>query len=432
MSWEEYIERRIIEPLGMTYATGRQPIPADLAAYMSKGYVFEEGRYVEKPFEMVDASAPAGSVSASAEAMAKFMIAHLQHGQLGEARILRDETSRHMQTRQFGHDPRVNGFALGFYEQSSHGLRLVGHGGDTQWFHTDLWLIPSEQVGVFVSTNSVGGGAVSFYPFLEAFLDHYYPVAPVARPEPPQDFAEQAGRYEGTYVLNRRAFTNFEKVLTLMGGEVEVSAGDPGELVVGTPFGTARVFQTERGLFRESEGSMDVVFEEDDAGQVTRLFLGPVPMMVGEKVSFGQRPAVHRFVLGVSLVILGLTIVLMPIRYLVQRSVDGVAPLRGRERGWRWLALAVALLDLGFIVALASVGSDPSSVIEGRSGPIKAVLVLPMLSVLLTLVLAATAVVAWRARLWGRWGRVYYTIVAMASVAFILELSYWNLLGWRM
>jgi len=431
MPWEDYIEERITKPLGMVYATGRQPLPDDLAPHMSKGYAFQHGKYVEKPFETIDAGAPAGSVSASAEAMAKFMIAHLQYGHLGDARILQEETSRLMQSRQFGHDPRLPGLALGFYEQSSHGERLVGHGGDTQWFHTDLSLVPADGVGVFMSTNTAGGGAISFYPFLEAFLDHYYPVPPPTYPPPAEDWAAEAAKYTGTYLLNRRSFTTFEKVTALAGGELTVSAGDPGELVVETPLGSARVRQAEPGFFRDPRGSMNVAFEENDAGEVTRFFLGPAPMMAADKLSFWQRPGVHRVILIACLLLIVSALVLMPLRWLVQRSVDGVEPLGGRERGWRWLALALTVLDVGFIVGFAILAANPTSIIDGRAGPVEAVLTIPMVAMPVTLAVLVGAVAAWRSRLWGRWGRVHYALFALAAVVFLAELSYWNLLGWR-
>jgi len=366
----------------------------------------------------------------SAEAMARFMIAHLQYGRLGDARMLEEETSRLMQTRQFGHDPRLNGFALGFYEQSSHGLRLVGHGGDTQWFHTDLSLIPSERVGVFVSTNTAGGGEISFGPFLEAFLDHYYPVPAPTTPAPAENFAQQAAKYTGVYLFNRRSYTTFEKVSSLMGGELTVSLGEPGELVADTPLGAIRVHQAEPGLFRDPEGSMDLAFEENEAGRVIHLFLGPAPMMVGEKVSFWGRPAVHRVIVACCLLLFGTILVLMPIRYLVQRSVDGLRPLKGPERGWRWLALAVAALNLGFVAGFAMIAGT-ASLLAGHAGPLRAVLVMPMASALATPAVVVGVVAAWRSGLWGRWGRVHYTLVALANVVFILELNLWNLLGWR-
>ena len=36
---------------------------------------------------------------------------------------------------------------------TSHGQHIIGHGGDTQWFHTQLALFPEHDLGVFVSTD---------------------------------------------------------------------------------------------------------------------------------------------------------------------------------------------------------------------------------------------------------------------------------------
>src|SRR5258708_14813821 len=134
----------------MTPTTGRQPVPAAIKADMSQGYQDKGGLAVPQKWEFVIPS-PAGSMSASATDMAKFMIAHIANGAMGGQRILADSTAVLMHRQQVVHDPRLPGFALGFYESSSHGLRIIGHGGDTQWFHTDLARIPGDRLGSFIS-----------------------------------------------------------------------------------------------------------------------------------------------------------------------------------------------------------------------------------------------------------------------------------------
>src|SRR5262245_58391874 len=65
MSYEDYIETNILQPLGMAHSIARQPPPPELAAHMSKGYTYADGGYQAKDFELINI-APAGSVSASA------------------------------------------------------------------------------------------------------------------------------------------------------------------------------------------------------------------------------------------------------------------------------------------------------------------------------------------------------------------------------
>ena len=75
--FESYVEHHIFAPLGMTHSTFRQPVPEGLRADLAEGYM--TASEPPRPFEMV-ITAPAGSLSAPAADMAKFMIACLQEG----------------------------------------------------------------------------------------------------------------------------------------------------------------------------------------------------------------------------------------------------------------------------------------------------------------------------------------------------------------
>src|SRR5690606_1363119 len=109
----------------------------------------------------------------------------------------------------------------GFYERSSHGLRAIGHSGGTQWFFTDLTLIPAEGVGIFITTNSAGDGGLLAGGFVDALLDRYYPWYGDEPSEPPAvepdaGWNERANAYAGTYRSLRRSYTTFEKFISPM------------------------------------------------------------------------------------------------------------------------------------------------------------------------------------------------------------------------
>lgn len=129
-------------------------------------------RYEPQAFEYV-IPAPAGAFSATAIDMAKFMIAHLQLGRLGDTRILDDETAKSMQSVSFRQDPRLGGVAHGFLEQPYGRLRTIGHGGDTFDFHTEMRLVPSHNVGLFVAYNSADG-AMARDQLVRAFFNRYF------------------------------------------------------------------------------------------------------------------------------------------------------------------------------------------------------------------------------------------------------------------
>ena len=53
-----------------------------------------------------------------------------------------------MHGRALSPNPYINGACLGFYENHVNGRRLIAHGGDTLYFHSELNLLPEEGVGV--------------------------------------------------------------------------------------------------------------------------------------------------------------------------------------------------------------------------------------------------------------------------------------------
>src|SRR6266511_4214193 len=171
--FNEYVEENIFKPLGMIHSTFRQPLPPTLSPSMSNRYQLASDE--PNPFEVV-VPFPAGSMSSTAADMARFMLAHLQDGQLGDARILRPETARLMHSRKFALDQAANAMAYGFYEESRNGHRIIGHAGDTLYFHSDLHLIPEAGLGFFVSHNSLGRGQpLPRTTMWEMFLDRYFP-----------------------------------------------------------------------------------------------------------------------------------------------------------------------------------------------------------------------------------------------------------------
>ena len=207
--WIDYSERNIQQPLGMRFTTFRQPLPEHLAAHMSSGYSGQVGSFEQEAFEFVPL-APVGAAAASATDMARFMIAHLQLGLFEDQRILSERTARLMQSDHYRMDPAVNAMAHGFMVLSQNGQRIIGHGGNTFWFHTMLALFPEHDLGVFVSFNSAGGAAATM-PFIDAFVDRYFPEVDGV-PSAPEAFADRAARFTGYYRPNRYSHTSITKL----------------------------------------------------------------------------------------------------------------------------------------------------------------------------------------------------------------------------
>src|SRR5205823_144180 len=212
----------------MQRSTFVQPLPENLKSMMSNGY--KKASDKAQPFEFVEAY-PAGSVSTTARDMCNFMLAHLQNGQFGDKQILKPETAKLMHSRLYGTDDRLNAMAYGFYEESRNGKRIIGHGGDTEYFHSDLHLILDENVGFFVSYNSAGKGETSPRTVLfESFLDRYFPFTPPAGAKVENTVAD-AKEIAGFYKSSRRFDTSFLSITTPL-GEPKVVANSDGTISV--------------------------------------------------------------------------------------------------------------------------------------------------------------------------------------------------------
>ncbi len=425
--WDDYVEQHILTPLGMTQTSTRQPLPPRLRPDMSQGYQWNGSGFTPHEFEIIKGAAPAGSISASAADMARLMLAHLGGGAYDGHRILAESTAALMHQRAFGHDPRLPGFALGFYEQSSHGLRLIGHGGDLQYMHTDLALIPSERVGVFVSYNTDTGGSLSFGPFLTQFLDHYYPVPPAAY-TPSAGAAREAARVAGEYAFNRRSYTTFQKALGLA-GDVQVAAVDSGRLLLHSALGDSRLVPVGPLLYREEMGDDLVAFKAAGSGPATYGFLGFAPMMVLERVPWYGAVKLHWFVLGLAIVVFVGTVV-AAVRRLIRRRFG--APQPGDVLPGRWLLVTLAVLNVLFLVVVGTIIGTSKGLLEGPLTGLRVALALPVIGALFLVGAAVVAVRQWRTRTGTGGARVRYSATVVVALLFVLSLNYWNLLGWRM
>jgi CubicO group peptidase (beta-lactamase class C family) len=105
-SFTQYMENHILSPLSMKKSSFL--MPPHLLPSLAEGYSYNKGAYQVVPLEyFVCESSPAGSLIATAEDIARFMIAHLQGGLFQGKRILNVSTCRMMHEQQAVNDPRL-------------------------------------------------------------------------------------------------------------------------------------------------------------------------------------------------------------------------------------------------------------------------------------------------------------------------------------
>ena len=270
--FDQYVETHILKPLAMSHSTFVQPLPAALRDDMATGYITATDK-TTVPFEVIEPY-PAGSFTSTATDMAKFMIMQLQGGQFDGSTILPAATAQLMHSPHYSAAPDMNGYDFGFYRENRNGLSIIGHGGDTLAFHSDLHLLLDKNVGVFMSFNSAGkapnGTAESVRTELfRAFLDRYFPYTAPAQPTLASAKAD-AARVAGWYWASRREDSALRLIFSL--GQAKVTALPDGGITVSMlkdPSGAVKHWR-EIGplLYQEVNGQSRLRFVTNPDGSI--------------------------------------------------------------------------------------------------------------------------------------------------------------------
>jgi CubicO group peptidase (beta-lactamase class C family) len=428
--FEDYIEKHVLGPLGMTHTTFREPFPAgdprrmsdDLAADVTTATRREKGGFKDEPYEHAANIAPAGCLSSTAHDMTRWMRMLLDAGEVDGVRVLAPETFRDMVAVTFRNAPDVTGIAHGIFRARYGKYESLEHGGATLAFMSNMVVLPEAGVGVFVSTSTDTGYEVS-HELPRLVFERLLPDARSAPlPPVPPDFATSAKRFAGNYVPERRAYTTLEKVLSSL-QPMTVAVGD-GALLVTRSEKTTRWAPEGQLTFRSVETGDRIEFLEGSVGIVGVA----TPSTVLDKV--GRLDDVRTF--GALLAVL----VTLCLGVLV-----GAWGRRGRPRGdtslaARWGALVVTLASATWLaclvmlgVAAEAIGDDPFKALSTYPDQaLRAAVGLGYASSLLALAALVLFVVGWRGTGWTLGRRARHAVVVLTMVATALLLVRWNVL----
>jgi hypothetical protein len=284
---------------------------------------------------------------------------------------------------------------------------------------------------VYVIYNSMGGGDLNLQHigFQRAFFDHYFPAPAVAPIQPPAGFSERAGQFVGSYRQSMSSYTTADKIGGLFGG-AEISDSGDGALLFTVPQGKWRFVEVSPLHFRSVDGQFGLVFREDDQGRINYMITDLTPQFAFTKLNWYETPGFNMALfLGSALIFLSM-IPVAAIRFIRDRRIgSNREPASRGARAALWIILGISILNLVFAVYTYLWGYPV--ILFGFSTAYKIVLGLGVLSAALTAGALVYTVLIWKNSNWGPAGRVYYTLVTVAAVAFIWFLNYWNLLGWR-
>nr|WP_295375160.1 serine hydrolase [uncultured Sphingosinicella sp.] len=384
--FDDYVERRIFAPLGMTNSTFRQPLPARLRPMMATGYKQASGDVV--PFELVG-PAPAGSLSSTGTDMARFMMAHLGRGELNGQRIMRPETAQLMHKSALTMIPPLDRMRLGFFETNINGREVIAHLGDTGAFHSSLHLWLNENTGLYLSLSSGGDNGASNgvrIGLFERFADRYFPGPPEreALGVSQETTAQHAQLLAGNWIPSRRAETTFLSITQLL-GQLSMGVGENGKLVTPPQFGLtgnpSNWVEVQPFVWHDTNSHQRLAAVVEN-GEVKRFSLSIMSAFtVFERPPFYKNSAIVMPLLLLALGILLLTVLLWPTRWLVRRHHAATFPLAGREllgyRLSRVFALLILLVLVGWATLVSLLFADLSN-LAGAFDPM--ILTLQLLS----------------------------------------------------
>ena len=347
--FEDYVARHILEPLRMDRSTFQQPPPAALATDMSKGYFTPEQQ--PQTFEFISLR-PAGALSATGDDIALFMMAHLNNGEFDGARILKPETAKLMHGNAFQPVPPLPPMGLGFYHEDRNGQTIVGHGGDTQVFHSDLHLLLDENVGLFVSLNSTGRDLSPItglrMMLLDGFMDRYFPAPPSSETKPIATAKADADLVAGSYEVSRRSETNFLRVARFV-QQTEVVAQPDGSITIpllAANNGPKKWIEVAPFVWREEHGTRRVAARVE-GGRVRWVGTDMAPpILVLQPVPFWRLAKFNDALLAAAGTMLALTALFWPVKAVLRWRYDRPFDLVGRGAILYRLTRIVAVIDV--------------------------------------------------------------------------------------
>jgi CubicO group peptidase (beta-lactamase class C family) len=173
-SWEELITQRVLSPLGMRESVANlHAVPANLT--QTTGYIYNSASQdwiVTPPTLSLNPMAPAGSISCSANDIAKWLLMLANSGQVRRERFISESAFREMTTPQI-HAWNDIHYALGWAAFGWNGEPVIEHNGGGEGIAAIVSFIPERRCGFALLSNTsphtlttIGNAAKLIYPLL--------------------------------------------------------------------------------------------------------------------------------------------------------------------------------------------------------------------------------------------------------------------------
>lgn len=158
-SWDDYLKYHFFEPLGMI-RTGTSYQNFITSPQASKAYTLLNGEVFEITPSKVDNLGPAGSMTSNVNDLSKWLLMQLDNGKYNGKQIIPKQVIQ--ETRKSntivgnsrGKGNYFNTYGLGWFMKDKFGKKVVTHDGGANGFLSKTVLIPDDNFGYVILTNS--------------------------------------------------------------------------------------------------------------------------------------------------------------------------------------------------------------------------------------------------------------------------------------
>jgi CubicO group peptidase (beta-lactamase class C family) len=182
MSWEDFVEKRIMEPLNMTGSAASYDRLRDKSNVID-AHVPVNGQLQVVPKSLNKVANAAGGIYSNIADMSRWIIMQMNNGLYGDEkkhRILSEDVHKEMWSPQtiipvkgtYRYNTHFLSYGLGWRLSDEMGYKVVTHTGGLLGIVTQVTLIPELKLGILVFTNQQSGAA--FTAITNTIKDRYF------------------------------------------------------------------------------------------------------------------------------------------------------------------------------------------------------------------------------------------------------------------
>jgi len=286
-----------------------------------------------------------------------------------------------------------------------------------------MFLLPDADFGMVVSINR-------YLPefgtkLINDFLQWRYPAASTAPITPAGDAVKRAQWFVGNYTLDYPSWNSLACLRRLF-TQIHVTVDETGVFNIDFPpeldLPTAWV-EVEPLLLRAVDQEKYIAFIDDARGNITHLYAGGVYNFA--KLPWHKTTEVTLIACVVFTAVFGLELLIWLVRKIRSRRLR----IRPLDRFHQNMAALISLINLLFIGGLLYyLYSYSQELLFGISPVLFSLLILPLISVALTLILLVVGS-SINKRRWSFLQRIYHFGLGTVFVLFLVYLWTWNLIG---